>query len=232
MTVRQKMNDDLLTKFVQTIAPNVSPLQGNTIEDDERVSFGALSSTNLDSHIEAAEWTDSIIERCRFDSTTLLNSSFDRVAILDCDLSGVTFSNCLLRECLIVGVRSKFHLSFDNCILDRVIIARSRTDKLEIENSRIVELEFLGFETAQLNFRECQPYKRKGRVSIEDSVISQVSGLEMMGKSGISVDVDAPMWRDLGNHYLKQRGFRQIDANSISKYNLLDDIGEGLMQPR
>lgn len=164
----------MLAKFIRKIAPNVSPLQGNTIEDDERVSYGVVTATHVGGHVDAVDWSDSIIERCRFDSTTISNSSFERVAILDCDLSGVTFSNCLLRECLIMGVKANSHLSLDNCILDRVIIARSRTDRFEIHNCRIVEIDFLGIESTFLNFRECQAHKRKGRVSFEDCGGSQV----------------------------------------------------------
>jgi len=50
----------MLTKFVDSISPNVSPLQGNTIEDDERVSFGIVSSTQIGNQIDAIDWSDSI----------------------------------------------------------------------------------------------------------------------------------------------------------------------------
>ena len=142
------------------------------------------------------------------------------------------FSNCLLRECLIVGVKAKFHLALDNCILDRVMIARSRFDRFEIQNTRIVNMDFLGIESGQLNFNQCQAHKRKGRVSFEDCKITEVGGLEAMGKNGVSVAVDAPMWRDLGDHYLRERGIEQLDGKAASNYGLLDEIGEGLEQKR
>ena len=226
------MTPHMLANFVNAIAPSVSPLQGNTIEDDERVSFGVVCASNVGNSVDAVDWTDSIIERCRFDSTTISNSSFERVAILDCDLSGVTFSNCLLRECLIMGVKANFNLALDNCILDRVIIARSRTDRFDIHNSRIVDVEFLGIESTHLNFHQCQAHKLKGRVSFEDCDIRKIGGLEAMAKQGVSVHVDAPMWRNLGDHYLSERGIQQLDAGAPGKaaasYGLLDEIGEGL----
>lgn len=227
-----RTDNKMLAKFVNTIVPNVSPLQGNTIEDDERVSFGAITATNVGSYVDAIEWSDSIIERCRFDSTTIANSSFERVVILDSDLSGVTFSNCLLRECLIMGVKAKFHLAFDNCILDRVMIVRSRTDRIEIHNSSIVEIDFLGMESNQINFHQCQAHKRRGRVSFEECDILKAGGLEALGKQGVAVHVDAPMWRDLGDHYLREHGIQELDGRAAQKYGLLDEIGLGLGQPR
>lgn len=64
----------MLEKFVESIVPNVSPLEGNTLEDDERVSFGVVADTLLGGHVQAADWTDFIIEQCRFDSTTVQDS--------------------------------------------------------------------------------------------------------------------------------------------------------------
>ncbi|OED44831.1 hypothetical protein AB833_00665 [Chromatiales bacterium (ex Bugula neritina AB1)] len=216
----------MLTKFIESILPNVSPLQGNTIEDDERVSFGKVAATTIGGQVQAVDWTDSVIERCRFDSTTITDSSFERVAILDCGLSGVTFSNCLLRECLIVGVNAKFHFALDNCILDRVMVARSRIDTFDVHNCNIAEIEFLGIESIRLNFHMCQAHKRNGRVLFEDCEIEKVGGLEAMGKQGVDVLVDAPMWRDLGDYYLRERGIKQLEIGAVPKYNLLDELGQ------
>lgn len=216
----------MLADFVNKIAPNVSPLEGNTIEDDERVSFGVVAATNVRGQVHAIDWSDSIIERCRFDSTTISNASFERVAILDCDLSGVSFSNCLLRECLIMGVKSKSHLVLDNCILDRVMIARSRTDRIEITNSNITEMDFLGVESTQLSFHQCKAHKRKGRVFFEECELAKVAGLELIVKNGIKVFVDKLMWRDLGDSYLRERGFQQLEGNAAANYALLDEIGQ------
>ncbi|MFK7855480.1 MAG: pentapeptide repeat-containing protein [Granulosicoccus sp.] len=215
----------MLARFVNKIAPNVSPLEGNTIENDERISFGVIAATNIGAQVDAIDWSDSIIERCRFDSTTISNASFERVVILDCDLSGVSFSNCLLRECLIVGVKSKSHFALDNCILDRVMIARSRTDRIEIVNSNITEMDFLGVESTQVSFHQCKAHKRIGRVSFEECEFEKVAGLEFIVKNGVKVFVDKLMWRDLGDSYLRERGFQQLESSTTANYALLDEIG-------
>jgi hypothetical protein len=223
---------NVLSKFVRTITSNVSPLQGNTIENYERVSFGVVEATDVGSKVEAVDWSDSIIDRCRFESTTISDSSFERVVIRDSDLSGVTFSNCLLRDCLIIGIKARSYLGLDNCIIDNVTMARSHTDRFEIHNSRIAAVDFVGVTFPQLTFHQCQAHKRKGRISFADCGIERVGGLETMGKSGVSVLVDAPMWRDLGDHYLRECGMQQLDDRAALHDDLLDKISQGLDRRR
>jgi len=222
----------MLAKFVRTITSNVSPLQGNTIENDERVSFGVIETTEIGSKVEAADWSDSIIELCRFNATMISDSSFERVVIRDSDLSGVTFSNCLLRNCLIIGIKARSYLGLDNCIIDNVTIARSHIDRFEIHNSRIAAIDFVGVSSPQITFHQCQAHKRKGRMSFADCSIERVGGLETMGKSGVSVLVDEPMWRDLGDYYLRERGMRQLDRKAALHDDLLDEISQGLDRRR
>ena len=219
-------------KFVRTIMSNVSPLQGNTIEDDERVSFGVIEALDVVSKVEAVDWSDSLIELCRFESTTISNSSFERVVIRDSDLSGVTFSNCLLRDCLIIGIKARSYLGLDNCIIDNVTVARSHTDRFEIHNSLIAAVDFIGITSAQLTFHQCQAYRKKGRISFADCSIERVGGLETMGKSGISVEVDEPMWRDLADYYLRERGMQQLAGCTAMHNDLLDDISQDLDRRR
>ncbi|MGI9327042.1 MAG: hypothetical protein ACR2PZ_17625 [Pseudomonadales bacterium] len=211
---------------------NASPLQGNTIENDERVSFGIVEATDVGSTVAAVDWSDSIIDRCRFDSTTISDSSFERVVIRDCDLSGVTFVNCLLRDCLIIGVKARSYLGLDNCIIDRVTMARSHADRFEVHNSQIAAIEFVAVTSPQLTFHQCQAHKRRGRMLFADCRIERVGGLETMGKSGISVVLDEPMWRELGDHYLRERGMQQLDVRAPLHEDLLDEIGQGLDRQR
>ncbi len=217
----------MLKQFSDSIVPNISPLEGNSIEDDERVSFAVVTAASIGNQIQAADWSDSVIERCRFNSTVITDSRFDRIAILDCDLSGVTFVNCLLRECLIMGVKSKFHLGLDNCIVDNVMVTRSHIDHFEIRACQIAELDLLGVESPSMGFHQCQPYKKAGQVSIEECEIEKISGLDVLGEAGIVVQVDTPMWRDLGDYYLKEKGFQQHQGRAASTFDLLDNIGEG-----
>ncbi|MGK0224025.1 MAG: hypothetical protein ACI9ON_003273 [Limisphaerales bacterium] len=223
---------NMLEKLVRTIASNVSPLQGNTIENDERVSFAVVEATDIGSKLESVDWSDSIIELCRFESTTISNSSFERVIIRDSDLSGVTFSNCLLRDCLIIGIKARSYLGLDNCIIDNVTMARSHTDRFEIHNSRIAAVDFVGLTSSQLTFHQCKSHKRKGRISFADCSIERVGGLDTMSKSGVGVLVDEPMWRDLGDHYLRERGMQQLEGRAALQDDLLDEISQGLDRRR
>lgn len=124
--------------FVQTILSNVALLQGNTIENDERVSFGAIETTDVSSNVESVDWTDSIIDRCRFQSTTISDSSFERVI-----------------------------------------------------------------------------------------------GLEAMSEAGVNVLLDPPMWRDLGDYYLRERGMQPIEGSAAALHDdLLDEVIADLDQRR
>lgn len=219
----------MLAKFAQNVAPNVSPLEGNSIVDDEKVSYGLVANTNVSSSIETVTWTDSIIEKCRFENTVLSNSSFERVAIIDCDLSGVTFSNCLLRECLITGIKAQSYLALENCIVDQLMIARSRIEQLDIQHCNIADIEYLGIESTQVSFRECKAHKKRGKVSFQECAVSKLIGVELLGKNSLTVQVDANMWRELGDFYLRERGFEQIDGMALRNYGVLDEINEGIV---
>lgn len=223
---------EMFAKFVQAIMPNVSPLLGNTIENEERVSFGVVDTTEVRGDLEAIEWSDSIIERCRFHNSTISDSSFERVVIRESDLSGVTFRNCLLRDFLIMGIKARSYVGLDNCILDRVTIVRSHTDRFEIHNSRISQIDFSGVSSTQLTFHQCKPHKREGQVSFSGCSIEHVGGLETMGKLGVSTLVDEQMWRDLGDHYLREHGFQQLDDEAALHEGLLDEVAQGLDRRR
>ena len=223
---------DMFADFVQAIMPNVSPLHGNTIESEERVSFGVVDGTEVRSDLEAVEWSDSIIERCRFYGTTISDSSFERVVIRESDLSGVTFRNCLLRDCLIMGIKARSYVGLDNCIIDRVTIVRSDTDRFEVHNSRISEIAFVGVSSNQLTFHQCKAHKRKGQVSFSGCSIERIGGLEAMGTLGVSALVDEPMWRDLGDHYLREHGIQQLDDRAASHDDFLDELGQSLDRRR
>lgn len=224
----------MLADLLNQVVPNVSTVQGNAIDSDERVSFARLSAARIPAQIDAADWSDSVIERCRFDSCTLMNSGFDRVLIVDSDLSGVSFRHCLLRNCLITGIKARFNLLFDDCILDRVMLARSHVDHLQFDRCRIARLDVLNVEANRIDFRDCSVFKRKGQVSFEECQLSKLNGLDTLGKSGITVHVDAPLWQSLGDHYLGLMGFEPLDTRDARRpaagYAVLDDIAEQLGQ--
>jgi hypothetical protein len=181
--------------------------------------------------VQAVEWSDSIVDRCRFESTTISDSSFQRVIFRDSDMSGVTFDNCLLRDCLFIGVRARSYLGFDNCIIDDVTLTKSHTDRIEFHNSSIAAIDFRGVSSKHLALHHCQAHKRLGRVSFSNCDIERVSGIEKIGDAGISVQLDGPMWRDVGDHLLKERGMQQLDAVAIARQDdLIDEISGKLDQ--
>mgnify|MGYP001043010091 CR=1 FL=1 len=199
------------------------------LEDDERVSFGAIEGAAVGATVQAVEWSDSIVDRCRFESTTITDSSFQRVIFRDSDLSGVTFVNCLLRDCLIIGVRARSYLGFDNCIIDNVTLARCQTDRFEFHNSSIAAIDFVRVASKQLTFHQSQAHKKSGRMSFANCDVDRVGGLEALGKAGLSVQLDIPMWRDLGDQLLKERGMQQLDGVAIAKQDdLIDEVSERL----
>ncbi|MBX2883358.1 MAG: pentapeptide repeat-containing protein [Granulosicoccus sp.] len=222
----------MLYDFTGKVLPHVSPLQGNSIESDERISFAILKSASIGSQVESADWSDAVIRHSRFESTTLSDCSFDRVVIQDCDLSGVTFRNCLIRNCLISGSKANHLLAFENCIIDRLTIARCRIDELHIVDSRLVLLEFLGLQCELAGFDRCEPHKRNAggkvttKVCLTECEITKARGLDRLGESGIKVEVDAELWRELGDHLLKERGFSLVDDKAAASYDILDEIAD------
>jgi hypothetical protein len=221
-----------LQEIIESVVANASPLEGNSIEDGERVTYGAVVGADVGPRVDAIDWSDSVVERSRLAGTTVSNSSFERVVFHDCDFSGMTFANCLLRDCLIVGVKSNSHLTLDNCILDGLTFARIRTDRFEIHNCRIGSLNCVEVTSAQLVFHHCNSHKRYGRISFSDSDLAKVVGLDTLGESGINVVVDAALWRDLGDYLLRERGIEELDRSSILSTDSLDRIAQYLDRRR
>jgi len=217
-----------LREIIKSIVANASPLEGNSIEDGERVTFGAVVGADVGRSVEAVDWSDSIVEGSRLIGTTVSHSSFERVVFHDCDFSGITFANCLLRDCMMVGVKSRSHLALDNCILDGLTLARSQTDRLEIHNCRIGTFDCAELISAQLVFHHCNSHRRCGRVSFSDSDLVKVGGLDSLGESGINVVVDAALWRDLGDYFLRERGIEELDRSSVLSTDSLDRITQDL----
>ncbi len=222
----------ILPELIRSIVANASPLEGNSIEDGERVAFGTVLGTDVGHGVEAIDWSDSMLTRCRFIGTTVSHASFERVVFHDCDFSGTTFVNCLMRDCMIVGAKARSHLALDNCILDGLTVARSQIDRLEIHDCRIGAADCIEMASAQVAFHRCSAHKRQGRVSFSDSDLEKVRGLDTLSESGIRVVVDAALWRDLGDHLLRERGIEELDRSSVLSTDVLDGIAHDLGHPQ
>ena len=70
-------------------------------EQIARATIGAINAPGL--QLEGVDWVDCIVERCLVSGATLIDSRFEGVLFHDCDFTGLTFANCLLRDCVIVG---------------------------------------------------------------------------------------------------------------------------------
>lgn len=203
-------------------------MDGHRLSNQEQVSFGLLEATDIEGSVESVDWSDSMISRCRFASPTISDTRFERVVITDSDLSGVIFSNCLLRDCLIIGAKARFHLAFDNCILDGLTLVQCHTDRLEIVESRLASVDFMAATGHQLMIHQCQPYKKSGRVSFMDCRFDAVGGLDVLGGLGVSVVVDAQMWNDLGDQYLREKGIQQREDAGPPLETFFDNLTKNL----
>ncbi len=217
----------MLPEHLQSLIDNATPLDGNAIEDGERIRFGVMAGADAGARVESVDWSDSLIDRCRFIGTTIAHSSFERVVFRDCDFSGLTFQNCRLHACLFLGIRSRSHLALDGCLLDSLTLARCRADRLEIHDCRIGSMHCIEVTAERLLFHRSSSRKGQGRVTITDSELAMAGGLDTLKDSGVRVAVDAALWRDLGDRLLRERGFEQLDrpfGHSTESLDQLTDV--------
>ena len=210
------------TKLVTSIRQDGSPVEA--IIDGDTVAFGTIDGVTAGRRTEAVDWSDCIVERCRFSAAVIAESFFERVVFHDCDFTGLTFVNCLIRDCIVLGIKSKSHFVLDNCILDGLSLDRSDIDRLEVHGCRIGALTCTNISARQILFHHCRSLKRTGgEISLSDSDLAQVSGLDSLAKAGITLRVDSPLWRDLGDSLLRERGIEEVEQ---SKAGLTDELAE------
>lgn len=125
-----------------------------------------------------------------------------------------------------MGVNARIGLTVYDCIIDNLTIGRSHTDSLVISHSRVSSVNLLGVDAGTLEFHQCEAYKSRGKVIIQECEIEKVSGLEQLGNGRVTTHVDALMWRDLGDNYLKKIGIRQHTDRASGSYDLLDSISQ------
>lgn len=196
----------------------------DVITEGEHVSRSTIAGVEAaGERFEAVDWSDCIVERCRFSGAVLADGLFERVVFHDCDFTGLTFANCLMRDCVVLGVRSKSHLVLDNCILDGLTLARSSIDSLEVQNCRIAALNCFGVSARRLAFHHCQSPKRAaGSITLDASDLVQVNGLDGLAQAGIGLRVDAALWRDMGDALLRERGVEELEAGDVTQGALVD----------
>lgn len=193
------------------------------VADGEQAAFAAIRGVEVGGLRQVA-WSDCVVERCSFVSATVADSTFERVLFTDCDCSGLTLANCLLRDCVFVGVKSVEHFALDNCVLDGVTIARSRLDRLELLASQIIDFECAFNEGREFRVSGCvSPKRRAGRVVLQDSRFVRLMGLDSLGAAGVSVHMDAALWRAMGDRLLVERGFAELDGELRLSERALDE---------
>ena len=187
----------------------------DVIADGERLGEATIGGVDAaGQRLEAVDWTDCVVERCRFSGAVMADAHFQRVVFHDCDFTGLTFANCLLRDCIVIGVRSKSHLVLDNCILDGLTLARSSIDSFEVQGCRVATLSCLEVSARRLVFQHCwAPKRATSCITLDGGDLQQVSGLDGLAQAGIGVRVDAALWRDMGDALLRERGVEELDAS-------------------
>ena len=192
-------------------------------EQIARATIGAINAPGL--QLEGVDWVDCVVERCRFSGATLIDSRFEGVLFHDCDFTGLTFANCLLRDCVIVGIRSAAHMAMDNCILDGLSLYRSSVGSLEVSDCRIGELTCVKLQANRLGLRNCQRSKRSsGVVAVAASEIAQIVGLDGLAQAGIGMRVDGALWREMGDSLLRERGVELVPGQASDTEDQLEAL--------
>jgi uncharacterized protein YjbI with pentapeptide repeats len=207
------MAKSVLTTFealANRLAQTVTPIEPSAFSDEEAICLALAANMKIDRHPPRLDITDSIIERTRFTAATIVGSAFDRVIIRACDLSGVTFVNCLFRECLVVGSKSSAHLAFIDCNHDNVLIGQTRLERLEFHNSKIGTAALFDVTLQHLRFQDCKRYKHRGEVTLTDVELGGATGLGTLRSCGVQVKMDAALWRELSDSMMHEKGFEEI----------------------
>lgn len=183
------------------------------------ITSASIKTSENTQQFDRLDWTCCYVENIRFVAANFNGCSFDQVVFFGCDFSGVSFVNCLLRNCFFVNVKSVSHLSFSDCIVDDVVVICSKFDSFEVQDSKIGLLSFVELGIKQLQFQQCSAYKRSGLFSVFASELAAVGGLETLPKAGVKIQIDAELWRDLGDYYLKQKGFAHLASEQTIAVN-------------
>lgn len=165
-----------------------------------------------------------MVKRSTLVGTTISHSRFERVIFHECDFSGTTFVNCLFRDCLFVGVKSRSYLAMDSSILDGLTIARSQLDRFELLGCQLRVFDCVEVGMAKLIFHHSTSHKKTGRVSLSNCDLAIIGGLDTLKEAGVRVLVDAALWRELGDHLLRERGVEEQVQESVLSANSVERI--------
>ena len=61
-----------------------------------------------------------------------------------------------------------------------------------------------------LHFQDCEKYKRLGEVTLTDVKLSGATGLDTLRSCGVQVKMDAALWRELSDSFMREKGFEEI----------------------
>jgi hypothetical protein len=202
--------------FVSRICQRTTLMDPGDIESDEPVAWATVSGAQLgERHHHNFDWTDTLVSASRFTAATIESARFERVIFQGCELSGVTFTDCIFRHCLIADVKASSFLAFVDSDLDGLVMTKTSLDRLEIQQSKIGMVTIAESIVRELSFYQCEPFKRSGRVSLAQLELDAIAGLSDLRKSGVAVQVDGDLWRLLGDLYLKEQGLKEIAQEDL-----------------
>jgi hypothetical protein len=211
--------DEIATRISDTAVP----VGSRNFLPEEPLRNVVAADMHIDGHLTHVDITDSIIEKTRFTAANVADCSFDRIIFKECDLSGVTFVNCLFRHCLIVGAKSSSHLAFIDCNLDNLLIGQTRLEHLEFQNSKLGDVTLCDLRLRKLTFADCEKYKRRGQLTLNNIELNGATGLDTLHACGIQTRMDESLWRELSDMYMREKGFEALEPGTeISQ--LLDGL--------
>ncbi|MBT5872339.1 MAG: hypothetical protein HOH43_02880 [Candidatus Latescibacteria bacterium] len=171
-------------------------------------------------HLFGLDWTDVIVSATRFTATTIEGAHFHRVIFQDCDLSGLTFIDCMLRDCVFADVKSRAQIQFVNTKIDGVYMTKITLDQLEFQRSKIGNVTVASGDCHTLSFHQCTPMNRNSALTLTQMNLTSIGGLVELRKSGVSVHLDAELWRLLGDLFLREQGFNEIGGDNMDEIQI------------
>ncbi len=196
------------------------------LKDPDDICGSPLARTKVkdagleEQHVHGLDWADVVVSASRFTATTIEKAHFQRVIFQDCDLSGLTFVDSTLRDCVFADVKSRAQMNFTNTRIEGVFMTEILLDHLEFQQSKIGSVTIAGGECQTLSFHHCAPMNRYSGLTLTQLNLKSVGGLTELRKSGVAVQVDGDLWRSLGDMYLRQQGLDEIEGDKLDDLSL------------
>lgn len=202
-------------------------MDGQDLAELEDVTGASITGAELGgTKLYGLNWTNCEVRASRFSATTMENCTFDHVVFGDCDLSGVSFIDCIFRNCIILGGKSTSLLAFVDSSLSLLFIAGTKIERIEIQGSRIGTLSLVDSAIEVLTFSNCRPHSSTAKISLARLDLGSAGGVSKLPEAGVPVSVDTSLWTQFGDLYLKQLGLAEM--TSVDEEATLDILAKSI----